>query len=91
LKVISTPDYTTWTYQFTCSACKSKLSADHTDLKYRVEKKWQSDSYGDGGDYQAFDHYYVICPACGGETAISVKQPGAEIPLLLQKKVKKNY
>ena len=27
MKIISQPDYTTWTYEFTCYACKSKLRA----------------------------------------------------------------
>jgi C4-type Zn-finger protein len=89
VKIISEPDYTTWTYSFTCSVCSSKLHADHTDLKYRLQKKWVSDAYGDGGDYQKVDHFYVVCPTCDSETELNPYDIQTNIPYLLRMKVKK--
>ena len=87
MKVLSKPDYTTWKYEFTCYTCASKLCADYTDLKYRIEKKWRSDAYGDGGDYCPTDHYYIVCSVCNKETEINY----TKIPYLLQEKIKKEY
>lgn len=92
MKVISKPDITAWTYKFTCFTCKSELQADHTDLKYRVEKKWSSSAYGDSdGCYYDYDHYYVVCPVCGKETGLTPNAQGVNISYLLQEKVKKDY
>lgn len=85
MKVISTPDYTTWKHEFTCGTCSSKLCANHTDLKYRVEKRWVSDSYSDGGDYSKTDYYYVVCSVCRTEYEICYP---IVIPYFLKKKVK---
>lgn len=92
MKVISKPDITTWTYEFICYTCKSKLQADYTDLKYRIEKKWSSSAYGDGdGSSYDADYFYVICPVCSKETGIIPNAMGVNINYLLQEKVKKDY
>lgn len=91
MKIISQPDYTTWTYEFTCYACKSKLRADHTDLKYGLTKKWYDDSYGDGGYHADVDRYHLLCAVCGKETEIQPNQKGVEIPYLLQEKLKRDF
>jgi hypothetical protein len=85
MKVISKPDYTTWTYGFTCGTCKSELIADHNDLKHRIEKRWVSDSYDDGGDYEKTDVFYLTCPVCSVEKEVSDEV----IPYLLQTKLRK--
>lgn len=91
MKVISTPDYTAWTYKFTCQTCKSELQADYTDIQYRLEKKWYDDSIGDGGYYADADYYYLVCPVCLKEKHIHPNEKGVNIPYLLQEKVKKEF
>lgn len=92
MKVISKPDYTTWTFEFICFTCKSKLQADYTDLKYRIEKKWSSSVYGDGdGCCYNEDIYYLVCPVCIKETHLQPNEKGVNISYLLQEKVKKDY
>lgn len=91
MKVLSTPDYTTWTYKFTCYTCESELQADYTDLKYRTIKEWSSDSMGDGGYYADTDYYHLVCPVCTKETQIHPNEKGVNISYLLQEKVKKEF
>lgn len=91
MKIISKPDYTAWTYKFTCWTCKSELQADHNDLKYRTVKQWYGGRDFDEGYEADVDYYYVVCPVCSKETGLIPNEKGVNISYLLQEKVKKDY
>lgn len=92
MKVLSKPDITAWTYNFTCYTCKSELCADYNDLKYRTEKQYYSGGdIDDHGYYSDVDRYYVTCPVCCKESQLIPNQRGVDIPYLLQEKVKNDY
>lgn len=84
MKVISSPDLSTWKYQCTCGICTSKLEANADDLLYKMDKQWYSDSMGDGGYYADVEIFYVNCPVC--DKTVNV-HPG-DIPYLLKEKTK---
>ena len=90
MKVLSQPDYTDWTYRFTCPTCKAELQADHTDLKYCVVRQWVENP-GDSGFSYDTDYFYVICPICLKPSQFDPSHKGDGASYLLQEKLKKEY
>lgn len=85
MKVLSVPKIEEWTCTADCYQCKSKLQADHNDLKHKMEKKWSDSGWGDSSSSWMEDVFYVECPMCTAHITVN----GDTIPYLLLTKVKK--
>lgn len=84
MKVLSSPDLSTWKYQLTCDTCNSKLEADQDDVCSKIESKFYSGTMGDAGYYANNEVFYVTCSMCYKELNV---HPG-DIPYLLKEKIK---
>jgi hypothetical protein len=83
MKVISTPDISTWNLTFTCYQCKSQLEAGSDDLQFKEVRKYNYDSDMDDRGHMV-DTYYVMCPVCSLDHGVSDER----LPHLLKEKAK---
>lgn len=83
MKIISTPDYSTWKQELQCDFCSTKIEIEIKDVKYKAVKTWYEDYY-DGGYYANVDTFYVGCPICKKDVNVQT----GNVPRLIQENLK---